>query len=109
MIPEDLNEESKILIEPTEEEKTNKKNFEKHKYNKGCLRNFCDVFGYNPLLWFLPISFKNLEKSGYNYDILKIEKDLKEKLKKNIDCLKERTFSLDLQPDSIEKVNKNDW
>lgn len=83
--------------------------FLKNRYNKGFCSNFAEVFGKNPLLWILPINWKNAEKSGYNFDVYKIEKKLKENLKMNINQLKEKTFSLDLQPDSIEKNAKNDW
>lgn len=109
---EKAKEEKENLIQASEsstEEKSKKSYFQKHKYNKSFFKNLQEVFGKNPLLWLLPVSFKSAEKGGYNFDVYKIEKSLKENLKTNINQLKEKTFSLDLQPDSIEKNAKNDW
>ncbi len=84
--------------------------FQKHKYNKNFCKNLMEVFGKNPLLWLLPVSFTSDYKGGgYNFDVYKIEKDLKENLKTNINQMKEKEFSLDLQPGSIEKNAKSDW
>lgn len=102
-------EKDNLLTEPSAEEKAKKTLFQKQKYNKGFFSNIQEVFGKNPLLWLLPISFRNQSKGGYNFDVYKIGKKLKENLKTNINQLKEKTFSLDLQPDSIEKNAKNDW
>jgi hypothetical protein len=39
-------------------------------YDLGAYRNFCTVFGKNPLVWFIPF-FPNLESGGIFYETLK--------------------------------------
>lgn len=102
-------EEESLLTQSNAEEKSKRSFLRKNKYNKGLCNNFQEVFGKNPLLWILPINCKNANKGGYNFDVFKIEKKLKENLKTNINLLKEKTFSFDLKPDSIEKNAKDDW
>ena len=83
--------------------------FFKNKYNKGFYSNLQEVFGKNPLIWLIPITLKNSDKGGYDFNISKINKKLKDEIKSTINQLKEKTFSLDLEPNSIEKNAKNDW
>jgi len=102
------NDNESLLIESYDEEKIKKLDFFNNKYDKGAFKNFQEVFGKNLLLWLIPITFKSLERGGYDYNIYKLDSEFKEVLKDKINQLKENsTISIDLAPDLSErKLNK---